>query len=208
MITLSFYAASHSGRTAADGCHYCRTKCEEKGYKSGERHCHGENEKASAKRKKYRRSEFRHWIDTDKDCQNTRAEILISRSLIDVTFKNKKKCSVVSGKWKDFYYPETLLLAKDADIDHVVSLKDAWESGASKWSSKKRTQFANDLDNLIITNKRYNRQKGAQTPLTWTPLNKNYSCKYMKRWVFIKKKYKLDIDPQIYENLKQAKCNS
>lgn len=32
---------AHPGRTASDGCHYCRTNCENWGEDYGERHCHG-----------------------------------------------------------------------------------------------------------------------------------------------------------------------
>lgn len=32
---------SHPGRTAADGCHYCRSNCASWGVPYGKRHCHG-----------------------------------------------------------------------------------------------------------------------------------------------------------------------
>jgi hypothetical protein len=32
---------AHPGRTAADGCHYCRTNCDQWGVAWNERHCHG-----------------------------------------------------------------------------------------------------------------------------------------------------------------------
>ncbi|NOI67909.1 YHYH domain-containing protein [Vibrio sp. 99-8-1] len=35
LITLA-----HPGRTASDGCHYCRTNCAKWGVPQGERHCH------------------------------------------------------------------------------------------------------------------------------------------------------------------------
>ncbi len=34
-------AYSHPGRTASDGCHYCRTNCASWGYTTGTRHCNG-----------------------------------------------------------------------------------------------------------------------------------------------------------------------
>ncbi len=42
--TLSVVAYSHPGRTASDGCHYCRTNCEKWGVPRGVRHCHGGKE--------------------------------------------------------------------------------------------------------------------------------------------------------------------
>ena len=35
-------AWAHPGRTAADGCHYCRTNCDKWGEVAGARHCHEE----------------------------------------------------------------------------------------------------------------------------------------------------------------------
>ena len=35
-------ALAHPGRTAADGCHFCRTNCDKWGEVAGERHCHGQ----------------------------------------------------------------------------------------------------------------------------------------------------------------------
>jgi len=32
---------AHPGRTASDGCHYCRTNCGSWGVPWNERHCHG-----------------------------------------------------------------------------------------------------------------------------------------------------------------------
>lgn len=32
---------AHPGKTASDGCHYCRTNCSKWGEVEGERHCHG-----------------------------------------------------------------------------------------------------------------------------------------------------------------------
>lgn len=36
-------AFAHPGKTAADGCHYCRTNCAKWGVATGERHCHGDS---------------------------------------------------------------------------------------------------------------------------------------------------------------------
>lgn len=33
--------SAHPGRTASDGCHYCRTNCDSWGVPWNERHCHG-----------------------------------------------------------------------------------------------------------------------------------------------------------------------
>lgn len=157
----------------------------------------------------YNRKAFRHWIDQDKDCRNTRAEVLMARSKVPVTFrvrKSGKKCTVDRGQWDDFYYDEVLTKASKIDIDHVVPLKHAWETGAENWSAKRRKEFANDPENLVITNLKYNRSKGAQTPLTWMPINRYYACRYMIKWMAIKKKYDLHVSKKEEEHLELLKC--
>ena len=41
-------AWAHPGRTAADGCHYCRTNCDKWGEVAGARHCHQERQPSPA----------------------------------------------------------------------------------------------------------------------------------------------------------------
>lgn len=157
----------------------------------------------------YSRKAFKHWVDGDGDCRNKRAEILKERSSIEVSYsqrKNGKRCSVTSGRWEDYYFPETHTEASNVDIDHIVPLKHAWDAGAKNWSPEKRETFANDSENLVITNKSYNRQKGAQTPLSWAPAQRDYYCKYLKDWIKVKTKYTLPINKKIYEYRAQAGC--
>jgi len=107
---------------------------------------------------KYRRADWKHWIDEDGDCKDTRAAILIERSLTAAKL-DKKTCKVISGKWDDYYYSEILYQASDVDIDQLVSLKHAYDHGGSLWSFEEKRKFANDPKNLIITNRKYNRQR-------------------------------------------------
>lgn len=157
----------------------------------------------------YNRKEWKHWIDTDKDCKNTRHEILESRSLSKVTYRKSKRgyCSVLTGEWDDFFYPEKIYKAIKSDIDHIVPLKHAHDSGGEKWSKKLKKEFANDLENLVITNRSYNRQKGAKTIAEWLPSNREYACKYVKRWFYIKEKYKLTISDSEFKTKKILNCN-
>lgn len=46
--SLSF---AHPGRTAADGCHYCRTNCDKWGVPWNERHCHNGGASAPVEQK-------------------------------------------------------------------------------------------------------------------------------------------------------------
>lgn len=153
---------------------------------------------------KYNRSEWGRWSDPDRNCLNTRHEILKSRSLTKPVVKN---CKVVSGSWRDFYYSEVLTNPKKIDIDHVVPLKHAHESGGYKWPSNKRKQFYTDQENLVITNRKYNRQKGPKTILEWIPVDQRYACKYVKRWFSIKNKYLLNIEKQEVGYFKSLNCS-
>lgn len=155
--------------------------------------------------KKYVRSEWEHWIDKDKDCQNTRQEILIERSLIKVKL-NKRGCTVLEGKWMDYYYPEEHFLSKNVDIDHLIPLKHAHDSGASKWSKEQKKIFANDPENLVVTNRRYNRVKGAKTIAEWLPVNRERACRYIKDWVQIKRKYSLRLEDAERKTIQTSGC--
>ncbi len=135
---------------------------------------------------------WKHWIDADLNCLNTRAEILKKRSLTPVKL-SKRGCSIVSGTWDDYYFPEKQTSSKAVDIDHLVPLKNAHDSGGAYWTEEEKMLFANDEENLVVTNKKYNRQKGSQGIDTWLPVDKNYACKYIKDWMKIKKKYNLKI---------------
>jgi hypothetical protein len=145
-----------------------------------------------AKNSKYNRKEWSHWADENKNCINTRNEILKSRSLVPVQMK-PSGCAVLTGKWKDYYYAEVLTDSKKIDIDHLIPLKHAYEVGGAVWPKEMKKQFANDPENLVITNRRYNRQKGAKTISEWLPVDPSYACKYYKDWMNVKKKYQLHI---------------
>ena len=47
----------------------------------------------------YNRDDYIHWTDYNKDCQDTRQEVLIQESLEPVVYKSEEACSVASGKW-------------------------------------------------------------------------------------------------------------
>ena len=50
------------------------------------------------------------------------------------------------------------------NIDHVVSLKDAFLSGAYAWSTEMKKKFANDKTNHVAACIKINSSKGSATP--------------------------------------------
>jgi hypothetical protein len=154
---------------------------------------------------KYIRKHWSHWSDQNENCLNTRHEILKSRSLVPVK-TGRKGCTVVIGKWNDYYFLEQHSLAKMVDIDHLVPLKHAHDSGGAGWTKEQKEIFANDPENLVITNKIYNREKGPKTIAEWLPINRDYACKYIRDWIKIKNKYGLIIGQREQDTIKLSGC--
>ena len=83
----------------------------------------------------YSRSHWKHWTDEDGDCQDARQEVLISESLVEVTFESERKCRVAMGRWYGAFTGINVEAPGDLDIDHLVPLKNAHDSGGWAWSS-------------------------------------------------------------------------
>jgi hypothetical protein len=144
----------------------------------------------------YHREAYKHWVDADGDCQNTRQEVLILESLEKVIL-DEKNCKVLSGKWYDPYTDQYFTDPKDLDIDHFVPLKEVDRSGGSSWDLDKKMRYANDLNDaevLIAVSKIANRSKGDKDPSEWLPSNEKYRCEYVENWVLVKKKWGLFMD--------------
>ena len=148
---------------------------------------------------------FGSWTDDDGDCQNTRAEVLIIESLAAVSFRASNQCVVDSGEWLDPYTNNTYFLASDVDIDHVVPLRDAWQSGAYLWTDFKRKEFANDMifDGHLIAVDDYENQseKKAKNPSEWMPPNTAFHCEYISIWIEIKYLWELTVTSAEYNFL-------
>ncbi len=142
----------------------------------------------------YDRDDWGGWIDEDGDGLNTRHEVLAEESLIKPVISNNK---VISGKWFDKYTGKYFTNPSDLDIDHLVPLKNAYISGASNWSKKKKKRYYNYLkydNHLIAVSKSANRNKSDKSPVDWLPPNKDYQCEYVREWFKIKTAWGLTIE--------------
>ena len=142
----------------------------------------------------YDRSDWKHWRDYDKDCQDIRHEVLIIESLVEVTFKTDKDCQVATGRWFGVFDGHHLENAGHVDVDHMVPLRNAHLSGGWAWSPEKKEQYANHLgddDHLIAVASRANRSKGARGPEEWKPRDETYWCEYATDWAEIKERWEL-----------------
>ena len=145
----------------------------------------------------YDRKAWKHWVDEDKDCQNSRHEVLIAESSSTVVFKTEKGCRVISGAWNDPYSGKTITDASKLDIDHMVPLKEAHESGGYVWDAYRKRDYANDLSDpntLIAVDRGLNRQKGASDPAEWLPPDSEYHRGYAQAWGAVKLKQQLMAD--------------
>ena len=142
----------------------------------------------------YDRDEWRHWIDEDSDCQDTRQEALIEESVSPVAYTDTDRCRVESGEWNGPYTGQQFTDPRDLDIDHMVPLGNAHRSGGWAWSESRKEQYANDLKypgHLIAVQRSANRAKGADGPEEWRPPDRDYWCQYATDWVAIKNEWGL-----------------
>ncbi len=154
--------------------------------------------KGRAAKTGYTRAQFgQTWADVDRNGCDTRNDIL-KRDLTDEVFKEKTRdCVVLSGTLIDPFSGETInfvrgnISSMEVQIDHVVALSNAWQTGAFKLTLKERTAFANDPLNLLAVKGRLNSQKGDGDAATWLPPLKSFRCDYVSRQIAVKLKYKL-----------------
>jgi hypothetical protein len=154
--------------------------------------------KGRAPKTGYSRAQFPHWSDLDRNGCDSRNEIL-KRDLTQIVFKvGTKDCKVLSGVLQDPFSNKVLnfTTAKSVvDIDHLVALSNAWQTGAAYFDKNIRTQIANDPINLLAVDAKLNRQKGDGDAATWLPPNKAFRCEYVSRQVAVKAKYSLWVTP-------------
>ena len=102
-----------------------------------------------------------------------------------------------NGTWFSAYDAAVVTDKAELDIDHLVPLAEAWESGGHLWTEATWTRYANDLGDprsLIAVNASTNRGEGARDPAEWWPSDASYRCQYAVDWIAVKTRWDLAVD--------------
>ncbi|MFI0776149.1 HNH endonuclease family protein [Streptomyces sp. NPDC021212] len=144
-----------------------------------------------------REESFGTWTDADRDGCNTRAEVLLDEALQAPEMTGRCTLTPGTGRWYSWYDDQYVTSPRDLDVDHMVPLAEAWDSGASAWPRERRVAYANDLADprhLVAVTKRSNRQKSDRDPAEWMP-DEAVHCRYTADWATAKLRYALSADP-------------
>lgn len=126
---------------------------------------------------------------------NTRDDIL-RRDLAQLTVR-PGTCYAATGVLHDPYTGAEIAFTRGPDtsstvqIDHLVSLSDAWYKGARTWDPQRRKDFANDPRNLIAVAAQPNFDKAFRDAASWLPPNAAFRCEFVARQVDVKTAYQL-----------------
>ena len=86
------------------------------------------------------------------------------------------------------------------NIDHIASLKDAYESGAASWGASRKKAFANDRSNHVPSCGRVNSSKGSEGPSDFLRRSNDGKgleyeivrfCEYVQKYYAVKVEYGL-----------------
>ena len=194
LVLLALDAAAHPGRAAADGCHYCRTNCDRWNVEADKRHCHGGGSSPTA--------------TTQPQPAACPASTGTWRGI-----RVAPECRCTPYDRDDYPYPQSIEARiadrlggmfspydgtrfeslRESDIEHVIAVSEAHDSGLCADSAAVRRRFASDLDNLTLATPRLNRnEKGARDAAEWLPARNR--CWFAATIVAVRREYDLTID--------------
>ncbi len=174
-LLISGIEYSHGCGLNAEGCHNNR--------KTGDYHCHRGNSALKPPQKPSSRPGSIERLGTPEPI------IAYDRDLYGFeSYPTYAKSGFYTGR------------SCDTNIDHVVSLKDAHESGASRWTLAERGAFSNYRLNHVPSCKRINSSKGSSTPSDFLRKSSDGrgmeyeikpKCAYSGIYYQVKRKYRL-----------------
>lgn len=149
--------------------------------------------KGRAPKTGYSRAQFGDGWATTGSC-DTR-NIILHRDLQNPV--ENDHCQVITGTLNDPYsgtvieFTRGALTSDDVQIDHVVALSNAWQTGAQLFTPDRRIALANDPLELLAVSGQQNQQKSDGDAATWLPASKSFRCQYVSRQIAVKAKYSL-----------------
>ncbi|MFE7963450.1 HNH endonuclease family protein [Streptomyces cellulosae] len=151
---------------------------------------------AESEGKPYERERFRLYQDVDGDGCDARREVLITQAVTPPSVR-QPGCELSGGEWVSPYDGKRSTDPGELQIDHVVALKEAWESGAWEWESARLVEYGSFLEDpghLVAVSGESNSAKGHADPAEWLPSNEAYVCRYLADWVGVKLRWGLSAD--------------
>ena len=144
-------------------------------------------------RRGYDRDKFPHWSYRGDGC-DTRDRVLIQEARVKPVVTGD--CALQRGRWFSYYDGRRTADPSTFDVDHMVPLAEAWDSGARRWNAGTRKRFANDLvdrRSLVAVTASSNRTKSDSDPADWLP-RRAARCRYVREYVAVKKRWRLTVD--------------
>ncbi|TFC52928.1 HNH endonuclease [Cryobacterium sp. TMT1-21] len=138
------------------------------------------------------------WRDVDRNGCDTRNDILARDLTVIVT---SGPCKVMSGQLLAPYTGRTVAFVRGettstlVQIDHLVALSNAWQTGAQQLTQDQRIALANDPVNLLASDGASNSQKSDGDAATWLPAASSFRCEYVARQISVKAAYGLWVAP-------------
>lgn len=164
--------------------------------------------------------EWNYFAPVDgSDCWSVKNEVIADQSskralkLVDEyrqpTEDRKKACGIASGSWVDMYTGEKIKDMKNVDVDHVVSLDTAVKHGGADWDTKKKEEFANDKENLVVVSTDSKKSRNSKSISGFKPKKERDQCTFAKNYTSILNKYELKVNDKDKKALSDilVKCN-
>ncbi|MFF0533048.1 HNH endonuclease family protein [Nocardia amikacinitolerans] len=175
----------------------------------------------------YSREKFPHWdpnkpehgfgADFTQYSRCTTREVMLLRDAVGTVRLDPKTCALTvgpDGGWRDEYGVldrksgqlkeyKWITDPSGVDAEHIVALAEAWRSGAAALDENTRRRIANDAVNLEASDPTANRSKGDQDAANYLPPG-TFRCGYIERYLTVKVKYGLTIDPAEQSALRTA----
>jgi len=157
----------------------------------------------------YDRDLFPTWLDSDIPGCTVRDRVLLDESRTPV--QRQAGCGTAGGSWLSAYDGLVVIDPAALEVDHVVALKEAWDSGAWAWPAERRIAYANDLTDprtLLAVSGVSNQAKSDKDPSNWVPRDAEI-CRFVADWVAIKARWSMTMDPSEWgrvKNLLEGRC--